>query len=80
MAPIDWPEVPEDLVAYLEAAFPPRCKKPSESLEEHVRYAGCVELVEILRARAEMGRVGADDGDLDDFTEAQLAGFRDEML
>ncbi|MEW6121287.1 MAG: hypothetical protein AB1698_01640 [Pseudomonadota bacterium] len=47
----DWPEVPEDLVAYLEASYPARCKAPGEGLEEHAFYAGQVELIAILRSR-----------------------------
>lgn len=52
MTPRDWPPVPTDLVDYLEHAFPPRCKDLNESLEEHARYAGTVDLVSILRARS----------------------------
>lgn len=46
----DWPPVPQELVEYLEAAFPPRCMQAGEGLEDHLRYAGKVELVSALRA------------------------------
>lgn len=41
------------LIEALEVDYPPRCKTPSESLEEHSIYAGKVELIVHLRARYE---------------------------
>lgn len=35
----------------LEALFPPRCLGRGESAEDHLRYAGKAELVEMLRNR-----------------------------
>ena len=50
------PDTVADLLADLEAAYPPRCKDPSESLEQHVNYAGAVQLVTDLRVRYEWTR------------------------
>lgn len=44
------PYVTESLVEALEALFPPRCLKVGESVEQHLRYAGKVELIALLRA------------------------------
>ena len=63
-APDSWPYVPGDLVDYLEASYPPRCKGVDESLEAHARYAGAVELIATLRARVSSPRAIHDD-DLD---------------
>lgn len=40
----EWPTFSEEQVDYLLRTFPPRCKMPGESLEEHLLYAGHVEL------------------------------------
>lgn len=40
-----------ELVQELAALNPPRCKRPDESLEEHARYAGVVELIEAMQAK-----------------------------
>lgn len=40
-----------DLVEDLETQYPPRCLEPRESVEDHHRYAGKVELVQELRNR-----------------------------
>lgn len=46
---IVWSGSPIDrLIDQLVKDYPPRCKLPSESLEEHARYAGKVELVQSL--------------------------------
>lgn len=37
----------------LEALYPPRCLDRSETAEDHLRYAGAVELVQRLRVRFE---------------------------
>lgn len=49
------PEVPEDLLLFLEKLFPPQCYTGTrgESLEAHLLYAGKVELVSYLRASFE---------------------------
>lgn len=38
-----------DLLDQLEEQYPPRCLKPGEEVEAHIRYAGKVELIEHLR-------------------------------
>ena len=43
------------LLEELEATYPPKCKDPSESLEEHSQYAGKVRLISDLRGRYEAG-------------------------
>ena len=43
------------IIEELEADYPPRCKTPDESLEEHMCYAGSVAVVTKLRARYEAG-------------------------
>ncbi len=43
------------LLEELEADYPPKCKDPSESLEEHAQYAGKVSLISVLRGRFEAG-------------------------
>lgn len=48
------PEVPEDLLLFLEKLYPPKCYTArGESLEQHLLYAGMVELVAYLRASYE---------------------------
>ena len=39
----------EQLIDTLEVSYPPRCIAKDETLEEHLRYAGAVDLVETLR-------------------------------
>lgn len=48
-----WPEVPEDLLAFLSASYPPRCYTAGETVEAHLLYAGAVELVAAMRAAYE---------------------------
>jgi hypothetical protein len=43
------PGLNEELVEHLEAIFPPRCQNITENGNAHQRYAGKVELVELLR-------------------------------
>jgi hypothetical protein len=50
------------LIEDLEAEFPPRCKQPGESLEDHMVYAGRVALTQDLRARYEAGMKKAKKG------------------
>ncbi len=42
------PHIPTDLVKALQGVYPPKCYTASESLEEHLLYAGAVSLVERL--------------------------------
>ena len=41
------------LIEELETAYPPRCRKTTESELEHERYAGASDLVRRLRERLE---------------------------
>lgn len=50
------PEVPRELVDWLQRLYPPRCLMPNETVEDHLRYAGMVELVQTLAAIAEQQR------------------------
>ncbi len=50
------PETVEGLLEDLETHYPPRCKDPSESLEQHTNYAGQVQLIADLRVRYEWTR------------------------
>ncbi len=45
------PDTVEDLLDDLETHYPPLCKDPSETLEQHYNYAGQVQLIADLRAR-----------------------------
>jgi hypothetical protein len=47
------------LLEELEADYPPKCKDPDESLEEHANYAGKVDLIATLRGRFEAGMKSA---------------------
>lgn len=45
-----WPEIPEELAVFLAETFPARCyDHRSESLEDHLLYAGKVSLAETIR-------------------------------
>ena len=45
------PDTVEGLLEDLETHYPPCCKDPSETLEQHYNYAGQVQLIADLRAR-----------------------------
>ena len=45
------PDTVEGLLEDLETHYPPRCKDPSETLEQHCNYAGQVQLIADLRVR-----------------------------
>ncbi len=62
MKPI--PHEAKELIEDLEAANPPKCKDPNESLEQHARYAGRVELIEELRIRLDWTEKHTKTGDL----------------
>lgn len=67
------PDLSELLVAWLEEAFPPRCLAPRETVEDHLRYAGKVELIAFLRAQL-VDRLEGEDTPLDPFIQpADLA-------
>lgn len=63
MTPI--PNSAYELIEELEGIYPPKCKDPNESLEQHARYAGAVELVEALRLRANWTKENARVSDID---------------
>jgi hypothetical protein len=44
-----WPKFTEEQVTFLEGEFPPRCLGTKESVEDHLRYAGKVELIAMMR-------------------------------
>ncbi len=50
------PESVAGLLEDLETHYPPRCKDPSESLEQHLHYAGQVQLIADLRTRYDWTR------------------------
>ena len=58
------PDSALEIIEDLEENYPPRCKSPDESLEEHARYAGQVALIEALRYRYEWTQENARAGDL----------------
>jgi hypothetical protein len=45
-----FPKFNDVQVEFLEGMFPPRCLGLHESVEDHLRYAGKVELVAVLRS------------------------------
>lgn len=47
---VELPKLDEAAMLRLEALYPPRCLGRSETVEEHLRYCGMVELVANLRA------------------------------
>lgn len=60
------PELPvleRSQVERLEKLYPPRCIGRMENAEEHLRYAGMVELVANLRVRFEQTRTDPEEGD-----------------
>ncbi|KKK49895.1 hypothetical protein LCGC14_3130460 [marine sediment metagenome] len=50
------PDTVKDLLDDLETHYPPRCKDPSETLEQHCNYAGQVQLIADLRTRYDWTR------------------------
>lgn len=60
----------------LEVLFPQRCLSRGESAEDHLRYAGKAELVEMLRNRHDQwaqAQVAEDDADEDNSGSAEKA-------
>lgn len=65
MNPDDLPILGKEELQRLQLKFPPRCLGPRETVEDHLRYAGKVDLVEALVARREdFLRAKEDDGDM----------------
>lgn len=50
MIDLGYPRLTADQIEQLEVKFPPRCLHKGESVEDHLRYAGKVELIAILRS------------------------------
>ncbi len=50
------PDTVEALLEDLETNYPPRCKEPGESLEEHMQYSGQIQLIAVLRERYDWTR------------------------
>ena len=50
MMTLGFPRLTADQVEQLENKFPPRCLGKGESVEDHLRYAGKVELIALLRS------------------------------
>jgi hypothetical protein len=48
--------IPDRVIDYYAAAYPPRCIRPGETLEDHLRYAGKVDLVEAMRSHNDLYR------------------------
>ena len=70
-----WPYIPPNLVAFLEAQYPPRCIEPAEDLMAHHRYAGKVELIAAMRAHLnQFANFAADDGEPDDYEHLVAEG------
>lgn len=66
------PEVPKSLIEWLEREFPPRCLGTAETVEDHLRYAGKVELVQSLRDRFNDQPDWNDASDLDGFGAEEM--------
>lgn len=58
----DLPVLPAEAIDKLEQQFEPRCLQRNETAEEHLRYAGKVELVQMLRNRLSIYQAEADLG------------------
>lgn len=53
----NWPKLAEEQITAMEALWPPRCYDPkNETIEEHLKYAGKVEMVATLRGQFENER------------------------
>lgn len=64
------PEVDLTLLEFLEELYPPRCYTGTgETLEAHLKYAGAVELVQMLRGSYEEQVSGAE-ADMNDLIAA----------
>lgn len=52
--PLRWPLFSREQVEFLQKAFPARCIQRGESLEDHLRYSGKRELVDLISVNSEM--------------------------
>lgn len=59
-----FPTLATDLIKDLEVKYPTRCIDPKETFEEHLRYAGAVDVVKFLKewrlAADKVGKLGTD--------------------
>jgi hypothetical protein len=46
-----WPTFTDAQIGWLEKVFPARCMTRTETVEDHLRYAGAVDLISIMRSR-----------------------------
>lgn len=49
LVPENWPRFTEEQVTFLEKLYPARCISPRETIEDHIRYAGKVDLIASMR-------------------------------
>jgi hypothetical protein len=71
-----WPDFTPEQVAFLKEQFPHRCLLRNETVEDHLRYCGKVELVEEIASHVSLPfrvATGEDlvDEDLDAIAEAE---------
>lgn len=69
-----WPAFTEAQVSFLEELFPARCIGHTESIEDHIRYAGKVDLIAQLRAHTVGGAARLQ------FTEDEEEAFDDQAV
>lgn len=62
-------------IRQLQVAFPPRCLRPRETVEDHLRYAGQVRLIEALSSIEAAHR----DRDADALTDRQARAEADNI-
>lgn len=58
------PDLTELLVSTLEAMCPPMCLGKQQTVEDHLRYAGIVEFVGVLRSHLERYHTEDQEGDI----------------
>lgn len=72
------PVLPAEAVEKLEEMFPARCLQRHETAEEHLRYAGKVELVGMLRNRLTAYQLEVDlGGQVDEDHNSETVGAAD---
>jgi hypothetical protein len=77
----DLPVLTREDLTRLQAQFPPRCLGIRETVEDHLRYAGKVELIEALVRRREDILKSPESTDLgDDLTYEDLGPDEDDLI
>ena len=71
-----WPTFTETQVAFLEEMYPARCLATNESVEDHLRYAGKVEL--IARMRESISVASPTNEPLTEEERAAIEGYENE--